>query len=157
MAIYVQDESGNKQKVAGFGGRRGPKGDTGPVGPPGEQGPAGERGPQGATGTQGAEGPPGPQGPQGERGVGVPDGGEVGQVLTKTADGTAWADPSSGGNSVTSFNGRTGEVEPQQGDYTANMVGAIPAGSVYTIELTTESGYEISDKTATTLYLIPED
>lgn len=27
---------------------------------------------------------------------------------------------------VTSFNGRTGEVEPQAGDYTAQMVGAAP-------------------------------
>ena len=30
---------------------------------------------------------------------------------------------------VTSFNGRTGAVEPQAGDYTAKMVGADPAGS----------------------------
>lgn len=30
---------------------------------------------------------------------------------------------------VTSFNGRTGAVEPQAGDYTAQMVGSDPAGS----------------------------
>lgn len=27
---------------------------------------------------------------------------------------------------VTSFNGRTGAVEPQEGDYTADMIGAVP-------------------------------
>lgn len=45
-------------------------------------------------------GPPGPRGPQGEQGpagVGVPSGGTAGQVLGKTADGTAWTDPPSGG------------------------------------------------------------
>ena len=39
----------------------------------------------------------GDTGPQGERGTGVPDGGTAGQVLTKTADGTAWQDAQGGG------------------------------------------------------------
>ena len=54
----------------------------------------------------------------------LPAGGTDGQILTKTADGVAWEDaPESG---VTSFKGRTGAVTPQEGDYTANMVGARP-------------------------------
>lgn len=63
----------------------------------------------------------GPQGEPGKDGGGVPDGGAAGQVLTKTADGVVWADPSGG---VESFNGRSGEVMPQAGDYTAAQVGA---------------------------------
>lgn len=51
-------------------------------------------------------------------------GGTAGQVLTKTADGAAWADAPDTG--VTSFDGRTGAVTPQAGDYTADMVGAVP-------------------------------
>lgn len=52
----------------------------------------------------------------------LPEGGTDGQILTKTADGVAWEDAPEGG--VTSFNGRTGAVTPQTGDYTADMVGA---------------------------------
>ena len=52
----------------------------------------------------------------------LPAGGTDGQILTKTAEGVAWEDaPESG---VTSFKGRTGAVTPQEGDYTADMVGA---------------------------------
>ena len=51
----------------------------------------------------------------------LPDGGTEDQVLTKTADGAAWKDPTGG---VTSFNSRTGAITPQAGDYTAEMVGA---------------------------------
>lgn len=54
----------------------------------------------------------------------LPAGGTDGQVLTKTADGVAWEDAPEGG--VTSFKGRTGAVTPQEGDYTADMVGARP-------------------------------
>lgn len=54
----------------------------------------------------------------------LPPGGTDGQVLTKTSDGVAWEDvPDTG---VTSFNSRTGAVTPQEGDYTADMVGARP-------------------------------
>lgn len=54
----------------------------------------------------------------------LPSGGTDGQVLTKTTDGVAWEDvPDTG---VTSFNSRTGAVTPQEGDYTADMVGARP-------------------------------
>ena len=54
----------------------------------------------------------------------LPSGGTDGQVLTKTTDGVAWEDAPEGG--VTSFKGRTGAVTPQDGDYTADMVGARP-------------------------------
>lgn len=84
-------------------------------GPPGEQG---EQGPIGATG---------PQGPQGPAGEGVPAGGTAGQVLTKKSDAdydAEWVEAPEGG--VTSFNGRAGAVIPQEGDYTAEQVGALP-------------------------------
>ena len=54
------------------------------------------KGPQGDPGPQGETGPAGPQGPQGDPGVGVPEGGTPGQILSKTEDGTAWIDPPSG-------------------------------------------------------------
>ena len=54
----------------------------------------------------------------------LPAGGTDGQVLTKTTDGVAWEDAPEAG--VTSFKGRTGAVTPQEGDYTADMVGARP-------------------------------
>lgn len=54
----------------------------------------------------------------------LPAGGTDGQILTKTADGVAWEDAPEAG--VTSFKGRTGAVTPQDGDYTAGMVGARP-------------------------------
>ena len=55
----------------------------------------------------------------------LPSGGTDGQVLTKTTDGVAWEDAPDTG--VTSFNSRTGAVTPQEGDYTADMVGARPS------------------------------
>ena len=45
-------------------------------------------------------------------------------ILTKTESGAAWADAPEAG--VVNFNGRTGAVTPQAGDYTADMVGARP-------------------------------
>lgn len=54
----------------------------------------------------------------------LPGGGTDGQILTKTADGVAWENAPEGG--VTSFNSRTGAITPQAGDYTAEMVGALP-------------------------------
>lgn len=52
-----------------------------------------------------------------------PGGGTAGQILTRTSSGVAWEDAPEGG--VTSFNGRTGAITPQAGDYTAEMVGAV--------------------------------
>ena len=84
-------------KVAGFGGRQGPRGLQGEQGPQGDPGP---QGPEGPVGPQGEQGPPGPQGEQGPPG------------------------PAGSSAGVTSFNGRDGAVTPQAGDYTAAMVGA---------------------------------
>ena len=50
----------------------------------------------------------------------LPEGGTNGQILTKTANGETWADPPDTG--VTTFNGRTGAVTPQAGDYSADMI-----------------------------------
>lgn len=55
---------------------------------------------------------------------GLPEGGTTGQILTKTESGAAWADAPETG--VVNFNGRTGAVTPQAGDYTADMIGARP-------------------------------
>lgn len=51
---------------------------------------------KGEKGDTGADGQPGQQGPKGDPGEGVPAGGTAGQVLTKTADGTAWETPTGG-------------------------------------------------------------
>lgn len=54
---------------------------------------------------------------------GLPPGGSLGQALTKASseDGDVrWS------TIVDSFNGRTGLVYPQEGDYTADDVGAVP-------------------------------
>lgn len=81
----------------GIQGPQGPKGDTGDTGPQGQQGIQGAKGDPGAKGETGPKGDMGDPGPQGPAGVGVPSGGTAGQVLSKTADGTAWTDPPSGG------------------------------------------------------------
>lgn len=62
----------------------------------------------------------GQRGPKGDPGDGVPSGGTAGQVLTKTATGTAWQTPQ-GGGSVDSVNGQTGTVVLDASD-----VGALP-------------------------------
>ncbi len=103
---------------------------AGPQGPPGVDGKDGAPGPAGADGKDGA---PGPQGEPGKDGEGVPPGGAAGQVLAKktAADyDTQWIDPPEGGggtSGVSSFNGRSGAVQPTSGDYTAAMVGARPS------------------------------
>lgn len=70
-------------------------------------------------------------------------------------------DPGSGSGGgtagVASFNGRTGAVAPQSGDYTATMVGAIPADTVQAIQVVTQAEYDaLGTKDAATLYLIKE-
>lgn len=121
-------------------------------------------------------GRPGPQGPQGEKG----DPGEVGPPGPAGPEG-----PVGGSGGVTTFHGRSGAVEPQEGDYTAEMVrarpedwmptaedvgarpntwtptaaqvGAIPQGDVAAIQALTEAQYTaLSTKVSTTLYLIKE-
>ena len=79
-----------------------------------------------ATINDGAKGDTGPAGPAG---AGVPDGGTVGQLLSKTESGTAWIDPpQSGGGGVADdvyivkriVNYETGEIA-LQGDYAGAM------------------------------------
>lgn len=57
-------------------------------------------------GTQGIQGPQGPAGPQGIQGIEGPQG------------------PKGDPGGVTTFNGRTGSVMPEKGDYTAAQIGA---------------------------------
>lgn len=70
-------------------------------------------------------------------------------------------DPGEGGGGgtagVSSFNGRAGAVMPQNGDYTAAMVGAIPASTVQSVQAVTQAEYDaLAAKDAATLYLIKE-
>lgn len=88
----------------------------------------GRQGPRGPQGEQGPKGDTGPAGPQGEQGPQGPPG------------------PSAAG--VTSFNGRDGDVTPQEGDYTAAMVGALPAGTSIpskTSDLENDSGFATTE------------
>lgn len=82
------------------------RGAQGPAGPPGQS----IVGPPGPASTV-----PGPQGPAGTNGVGVPAGGQLGQVLTKQSGSdhdTVWLNPTggSGGGAVASVNGQIGTV-----------------------------------------------
>ena len=97
MSIYVDGI-----KVAGFAGRRGP---AGPQGEPG------------------VDGPPGVQGPPGADGL-TPHIGANGNWWLGETDTGVSAAGGGGTGGVTSFNGRSGEVVPQAGDYTAADVGA---------------------------------
>lgn len=64
--------------------------------------------------------------------------GTTGQVLTVASGLPSWS-AGGGGGGVTSFNGRTGAVVPQSGDYTFAMIGSTP---------TTLAGYGITDAQA---------
>lgn len=91
----------------------------------------------------GRDGAAGTAGPAGE---GVPTGGDTGQILAKksgTNYDTQWIDAPSTG--VTSFKTRTGAVSPQIGDYTAAMVGAIPADAVKAVLIGTEAPSTLAD------------
>jgi len=85
-------------------GLRGPTGFTGATGPKGDKGDTGLRGATGATGPAGPAGPQGPPGPPGD-GVGIPTGGQAGQVLVKGSDDdydATWVDggPASAASSL---------------------------------------------------------
>lgn len=117
----------------------------GMVGPPGPAGTPGKDGAPGPKGDPGAGFPAGGTAGQVLRKVSdvdyaaeratpakseaeVPAGGMTGQLLAKESDedyAAHWVDPPATG--VTSFNGRTGAVTPQSGDYTAAQVGARPS------------------------------
>lgn len=92
---------------------------------------AGPPGPQGPMGPKGDKGDPGPPGPAGGGGssedcVTVPGGGEISVPDSLGAGPYTFemTEEGEGDSGVSSFNGRTGEVTPQAGDYTAAMVGA---------------------------------
>ena len=141
-------------------GPRGVQGNPGPQGDPGQNGTdgvtptigengnwylgetdtgkpsRGGQGPKGDTGEQGPQGLPGPTGP------GVPVGGTIGQVLSKTGDGdyeTGWKDIESGGSGIIELVGT--EEEP------INFSTLLDAG-IYKI-----NGYykETTNKSATNL------
>lgn len=143
MAIYV-----NNKKVAGFGGRQGPPGMS-----------AYQLAVQ--NGFDRAEeewlaslkGPPGPAGADGK----TPYIGSNGNWWIGTEDTGISASGSTSPEGVTSFNGRSGAVLPQSGDYTAAMVGAIPASQVQAIQALTQADYDaLGTKNAGTLYLVKE-
>lgn len=141
-SVEVSTSGPDTAKVFSFAfhNLKGAKGDTGEAGAPGSKGDPGE---DGAPGAKGDPGDPGADatingvnaltlkaanGLTGSQSgstytIKLPDGGTDGQVLTKTEDGATWEDPTGG---VTSFNGRMGAITPQDGDYTAEMVGARP-------------------------------
>lgn len=90
----------NPQFVFAFSGIKGAKGDKGDDGAQGPKGDTGETGAQGPQGIQGIQGEQGIQGPAGQNGVGVPVGGNAGQVLAKASGSdydTEWVTPQGGG------------------------------------------------------------
>lgn len=146
-------------------GPAGPKGDTGetgPEGPPGPKGDTGETGPQGPAGPKGDTGKTGPQGPAGAKGDPGADATVNGKnaVILAAGDNVTITTGEDGivtiaATGVTSFNGRTGAVTPQSGDYTAVQVGAIPAGDVEAIQALTQAQYDaLTAKDSKKLYLI---
>lgn len=80
-----------------------------------------------------------------------------GNIVFGNSDTPGGGETVGGTAGVTSFKGRSGAVVPQLGDYTAEMVGAIPAGSVAAIQAVTQAQYDaLTTKDAATLYLIKE-
>lgn len=79
--------------------------------------------PRGETGAAGAVGPQGPKGDKGDpgpAGAGVPDGGTVGQLLSKTESGTAWIDPPQSGGGVTTLHINVTDVNVETMEATIN-------------------------------------
>ena len=109
------------------------------AGPPGLKGDPGEPGPKGDPGEPGPKGDPGEPGEPGKDGysptISVTDISGGHRMTITDADGSQSFDvldgkDGTGGETtagVTSFNGRDGDVTPQEGDYTAAMVGARPS------------------------------
>lgn len=135
-------------------GPQGPKGDTGAQGlqgPKGDRGEQGSQGPQGPKGETGDTGPQGPQGEQGPAGVGVPSGGTAGQVLSKTADGTAWTDPPSGG-----VQPDWNQNDPTAADYVKNRPGGYMQDAIEIEMLAYASRALTSETVLTENYTGPE-
>lgn len=80
-------------------------------------------------------------------------------IIRFNSDDSSTGGGSGGGTTagVTRFNGRSGAVLPQSGDYTAEMVGALPAAQVQAVQALTQAEYDaLGTKSASTLYLIKE-
>ena len=103
-------------------GAAGAAGPTGPTGAPGQTGPAGEAGPTGPTGPTGETGATGPAGPMGPTGPAGGPTGPTGPTGPAGAAGPTGPTGPAGENGVASFNGRTGAVMPQSGDYNATQI-----------------------------------
>lgn len=147
------------QGEQGATGPQGPKGDTGPQGEPGPAGQKGDTGPQGPAGTDGAPGAKGDPGKDatinGKNAITLAPGENV--SITTGEDGTVTISFAGGDDGVSAFNGRTGAVIPRAGDYTAEMVGAIPSGDVKHIQALSQEEYDaLTPKDSATLYLITE-
>lgn len=143
-------EQGVLNEQIGPVGPEGKQGETGPAGKDGVDGRDGADGKDGQTphigangnwwigdtdtgiSASGPTGGTGPKGDPGKDGIGIPAGGAAGQVLAKktAADyDTQWVDPpkvAGGTAGVSSFNGRSGAVKPQSGDYTAENISFTP-------------------------------
>lgn len=79
----------------------------------------------------------------------------TGNIIRLNSDDTGGGGGGSAG--VSTFNGRAGAVVPLTGDYTADMVGAIPSGAVTAIQSVTQAEYDaLAVKNPSTLYLIKE-
>lgn len=131
------------------------------IGPPGADGKDGQDGAPGPAGPPGADGKDGQDGASGKDGVSptvavtdIPGGHRV--TITDVdgsrsfdvmdgKDGTGGGSETAG---VTSFNGRDGAVIPREGDYTAAMVGALPASTSIpskTSDLEHDSGFATTE------------
>lgn len=123
--VTVEKSGTNTDVAFTFGIPKGDKGEQGLQGNQGEQGVAGKSAYQSAqsAGFSGSESQFNTALADVEKKITKPDSATDGQVLTYRNNN--WiAENQTGG--VTSFNGRTGAVNPQDGDYTAEQVGAIP-------------------------------
>lgn len=121
------------QGPQGIQGPEGPQGADGQQGIQGEQGIQGIQGEPGEKGDTGPAGPVGPQGPQGDPGPQGPEG------------------PEGPPGGVFSFAGRVGDVLPGNGDYTAEMVGADPAGAAADVEQHLQQAITDATNIATTV------
>lgn len=136
------------------------------LGRPGKDG-SGEGSSIGPAGPQGPKGDTGPQGPPGEDGVSptvtvtdIPGGHRVTVTDVEGPHSFDVMDGQGGGGGdagVSSFNGRAGAVIPGSDDYTAEMVGAIPAGEIGKLLVCTQAQYDAAEKEPKTLYLVVEE
>ena len=119
LAVKHGFKGTEEEYLASLKGETGETGPTGPTGAQGPTGPIGETGPTGPVGPAGGPtGPTGPTGPSGQAGAVGPTGptGPAGAAGPTGPTGPA------GENGVASFNGRTGAVMPQSGDYNATQI-----------------------------------